>query len=94
MRRLRRPAFPLLRYSERGGPGIHLVDSDTGVVRVTAGDGAARRTLVQRWVFNSSTTGELRSQATTDANGDWIAVVAKSPAGWTLHPFDKFPEES
>jgi hypothetical protein len=91
---LRRPAFHLLRFPGGGGPGVHLVDSDTGVVRLTAGDGPTRRTLIQRWVFNSSTTGELRSQATTDANGDWIAVVAKSSAGWTLHLFDKFPEES
>jgi hypothetical protein len=91
---LRRPTFHLLRFPEGGGPGLHLVDSDTGVVRLMAGEGAARRTLVQRWVFNSSTTGELRSQATTDAHGDWIAVVAKSRAGWTLHLFDKFPEES
>jgi hypothetical protein len=91
---LRRPSFHLLRFPEGGGPGVHLVDSDTGVVRLTAGDGATRRTLIARWVFNSSTTGELRSQASTDAAGRTIAVVARSSAGWTLHLFDKFPEES
>lgn len=91
---LRRPTFHLLRFPAGGGPGFHLVDSDTGVVRLMSGDGAARRTLLERWVLNSSTTGELRSQATTDANGPYVAVVARSSAGWTLHLFDKFPEES
>lgn len=91
---LRRPSFHLLRFPEGGGPGIHLVDSDTGVVRLTAGDGATRRTLIERWVFNSSTTGELRSQASTDAGGRVIAVTARSSAGWTLHLFEKLPEES
>lgn len=91
---LRRPTFHLLRFPEGGGPGFHLVDSDTGVVRMTVGDGATRRTLIERWVFNSSTTGELRSQASTDAAGSIIAVVARSSAGWTLHLFNKFPEES
>jgi hypothetical protein len=91
---LRRPSFHLVQFPDGGGPGIHLVDSDTGVVRLIAGDGATRRTLIQRWVFNSSTTGELRSQATADANGRHIAVVARSSGGWTLHLFDKLPEES
>ena len=91
---VRRPTFHLLRFPEGGGPGFHLVDSDTGVVRMTVGDGATRRTLIERWVFNSSTTGELPSQASTDAAGSIIAVVARSSAGWTLHLFNKFPEES
>jgi hypothetical protein len=91
---LRRPTFHLLRFPEGGGPGFHLVDSDTGVVRLMTGDGATQRTLIKRWVFNSSTTSELRSQASIDASGRTIAVVARSSAGWTLHLFDKHPEGS
>ena len=52
------------------------------------------RTLVTRRVFNSSKVRELRSLASTDANGTTIAVVAQSPSGWTLHLFQKLPEES
>lgn len=87
---LRRPTFYLFRLPDGRGPGIHLVDSDTGLAKLNVG----RRTLVTRWVFNSSKVRELRSLASTDANGTTIAVVAQSPSGWTLHLFQKLPEES
>lgn len=87
---LRRPAFHLFRFPDGRGPGIHLVDSDTGLAKLNAGG----RTLVTRWVFNSSKVRELRSLASTDAGGNTIAVVAQSPSGWTLHLFQKHPEES
>ncbi len=91
---LRRPAFHLFSLPDGRGPGVRLADSDTGVVRLTIGDGAARRTLMTRWALNSSTTSELRSLASTDAAGKYVAVVAKSSAGWTLHLFHQLPEES
>lgn len=91
---LRRPVFHLFRLPDGGGPGIHLVDSDTGVARLTVGDGAARHTLMSRWVFNSSRTAELRSLATADPDGKYAAVVTRTPDGWTLHLFDTHPEES
>ena len=47
---LRRPAFYLFRLPDGRGPGIHLVDSDTGLAKLIAGG----RTLVTRWVFNSN----------------------------------------
>lgn len=87
---LRRPAFYLFRLPDGRGPGVHLVDSDTGLAKLNAGG----RTLVTRWVFNSSKVRELRSLASTDADGTTIAVVAHSPSGWTLHLFHKHPEES
>ena len=87
---LRRPTFYLFRLPDGRGPGIHLVDSDTGVAKLNAGG----RTLVTRRVFNSSKVRELRSLVSTDANGTTIAVVAQSPSGWTLHLFQKLPEES
>lgn len=87
---LRRPAFHLFRLPDGGGPGIHLVRSDTGAVRVTA----RHRTLLARRVFNSSTTAELRSLVSTDAAGDTVAVAEKTASGWTLHLFDNTPEES
>jgi len=87
---LRRPAFHLFRLPDGRGPGIHLVDSDTGLAKLNLGG----RTLVTRWVFNSSKVRELRSLASTDANGNTIAVIAQSPTGWTLHLFQKHPEES
>lgn len=91
---LKRPMFHLLSIPEGRGPGVHYVGSDTGVVRLTTGAGAARRTLVERRVFNSSTTGELRSHASTDAGGQIVAVVSRSSGGWTLHLFHNLPEES
>lgn len=87
---LRRPTFYLFRLPDGRGPGIHLVDSDTGLAKLNVGG----RTLVTRRVFNSSKVRELRSLASTDANGTTIAVVAQSPSGWTLHLFQKLPEES
>jgi len=87
---LRRPTFYLFRLPDGRGPGIQLVDSDTGIAKLNA----SGRTLVTRWVFNSSKVRELRSLASTDADGNTIAVVAQSPSGWTLHLFQKHPEES
>jgi hypothetical protein len=86
---LRRPTFHLLSLPDGRGPGVHLVDSDTGLVKLIIGTGAAKRTLITRWVFNSSKVAELRSLASTDAMGKFIAVVSRSPAGWMLHLFDR-----
>jgi len=86
---LRRPTFHLLSFPDGRGPGVHLVDSDTGLVRLVIGTAAAKRTLITRWVFNSSKVAELRSFASTDAMGKYIAVVSRSPAGWMLHLFDR-----
>jgi hypothetical protein len=91
---LRRPVFHLFAFPDGRGPGFHLVDSDTGVARLTIGDGAARHTLLTRWVFNSSRTGELRSLATTDPARQYVAVLSQARAGWTLHLFHTHPEES
>jgi len=86
---LRRPTFHLFSLPDGRGPGVHLVDSDTGLVRLTIGAGPEKRTLITRWVFNSSKVAELRSLASTDAMGRYIAVVSRSPAGWMLHLFDR-----
>jgi hypothetical protein len=91
---LRRPVFHLFRLPDGRGPGIHLVDSDTGEARLAIGDGAAKRTLIARWVFNSSRTAELRSLATADPARKYVAVVSQTRAGWTLYLFDTHPEES
>jgi hypothetical protein len=91
---VRRPVFHLFRLPDGRGPGVHLVDSDTGVARLTVGDGAVRRTLIARWVFNSSRTAELRSLATADPAGQYVAVVSRTRGGWTLHLFELHPEES
>ncbi|MEO8380950.1 MAG: hypothetical protein ABI779_14905 [Acidobacteriota bacterium] len=85
----RRPTFHLLSYPDGRGPGFHLVDSHTGLVRLNAGSGTTERTLLTCWVFNSSKVAELRSLASTDAMGNTIAVVSRSPAGWMLHLFDR-----
>ncbi|HET8798583.1 MAG TPA: hypothetical protein VFO89_12905 [Thermoanaerobaculia bacterium] len=90
---LRRPVFHLMTLPDGRGPGIHLTGSDTGLVRLIHGNGAARRTLAERWVWNSGSTETLRAQATTDATGRHAAVVTRSAAGWTLHLFD-ISEES
>ncbi len=86
---LRRPTFHLFSFPDSRGPGVHLVDSDTGLVKLIIGTGSAERTLITRWVFNSSKVAELRSLASTDAMGKFIAVVSRSPAGWMLHLFDR-----
>lgn len=91
---LRRPVFHLFRLPDGRGPGVHLVDSDTGEARLAIGDGAAKRTLIARWVFNSSRTAELRSLATADPARKYVAVVSQTRAGWTLYLFDTHPEES
>ena len=86
---IRRPVFHLLRFPGGGGPGFHLVDSDTGLAKLSIGTGATERTLITRWVFNSSAGAELRSLAATDAKGKYIAVISRTPPGWTLYLFDR-----
>jgi hypothetical protein len=92
---LRRPAFHLFRLPDGRGPGFRLVDSDTGLMRLTTSRGPHKRTLLKRWVFNSSSSDELRSQVSTDTSGRTIAVVSRSRGRWLLHLFDtRLPEES
>lgn len=92
---LRRPTFYLFRLPDGRGPGFRLVDSDTGLMRLTTGRGPHKRTLLTRRVFNSSSAAELRSQVSTDASGRTIAVVSRSRGRWLLHLFDtRLPEES
>lgn len=83
----RRPSVYLWRLPDGGGPGVDWRDSATGLQRLQV-DGPGQRTLMTRWVFNSSSAVELRSQVSSDARGKYIAVVSRTPRGWMLYLFD------
>lgn len=86
---IRRPTFHLFTFPDGRGPGFHFVDSDTGLVVLSTREKSRQRTLITRWVFNSSTVGELASLASMDPSGRFVAVVAKTPAGWKLFLFNE-----
>ena len=80
---IRRPAFHLFALPDGRGPGLHLVASATGVVRLRV----QAETLLSRKVFNSSSTAELIARTWADPSGRWIASLSQSADGWTLYLF-------
>jgi hypothetical protein len=85
---LRRPAFHLFSFPGGGGPGLHFVDSATGVVRI----GAGPRTLLTLTVINSSRLPELRARLWTDRARRWAAFLWRGSEGWTLYLFSLPPD--
>jgi hypothetical protein len=83
---LPRPTFHLFSFPGGGGPGLHFVDSATGVVRI----GAGPRTLLTG--INSSRLPELRSRLWTDRARRWAAFLWRGSEGWTLYVFSLRPD--
>ena len=78
-----RPTLHLFRFPGGGGPGVHLVDSSTGVVQVATAR-PSRRVLVTKTVLNSSTVGEMRSRLWSDPAGRVVAFLWRRPSGWSV----------
>ena len=90
---LRRPTPYLLKISGPGGPGLELVDSATGVLRVVAGTEAGRRTLLSLTVVNSSRMEEVRSQLWLDRSKSIAAFSWPQADSWRLDVFALQPAQ-
>ncbi len=90
----RRPTLHLLRFPGPGGPGLHFVDSATGVVHIVAGTGAARRTLVTLTLFNSPRVPELRSLLWSNRSRGLAAFLWRDADSWTLYLFSLVPPQT
>jgi|SRR5689334_14344869 len=84
---LRRPVLHLFTFPGPGGPGLHLVDSATGVVHVVAGTGRRRHTLLTLHLVNSSSLGEIRSLLWSDRSRRLAAFLWREGGTWTLYLF-------
>ena len=71
------------------GPGLHHVDSATGEIVIVFEENGARRPILTRSAYNSSSAAELQSLVTTDPNGRWLAALSRTPGGWMLFLFPR-----
>ena len=84
---LRRPTPYLLKFPGPGGPGLELVDSATGVLRVVGGTGAATRPLLSITVVNSSRLEEIKSFLWSDRPKRIAVFVWPEAGSWHLYAF-------
>ena len=87
----RRPTFYLLRIPGPGGPGIDFVDSATGVVRIVAGTGTGKRTLLTLTLINSRKMPVIRSLLWSNRSRSLAAFLWREADGWTLYLFPLAP---
>lgn len=90
---LRRPTPYLMKFPGPGGPGLELVDSATGVLRVVAGAGAGRRILLSLTVINSSRLAEMKSFLWSDRSKRVAAFLWPEAGSWHLYVFALSPPE-
>ena len=90
---LRRPTPSLFRVPGPGGPALELVDSATGVLRLVAGTGAGKRTLLSLTVVNSSRMEEVRSQLWSDRSKSIAAFSWPEADSWRLYVFALKPAQ-
>lgn len=91
---LRRPTPYLFRFPGPGGPGLELVDSATGVLRVVAGAGASRRTLLSLTVVNSSRLAEVTSFLWSDRSKRIAVFLWPEANSWHLYVFALSPAQN
>jgi hypothetical protein len=82
-----RPTPHLFRFPGTGGPGLHLVDSATGSMRIAAGTGNDRRTVLTLPLVNSSRMPEIRSHLWSDKARRLGAFFWRKDGIWTLYLF-------
>ena len=90
----RRPTLHLLVFPGPGGPGIHFVDSATGVVHIVAGTGNRKRTLLTLALINSSKVPEIRSLLWSDRSRRLAAFLWREADSWTLYLFTLNPTQT
>jgi hypothetical protein len=89
---LSRPTFHLFTFpGNGGGPGLHVVESATGVARLVARTPAGARPLLARTVINSNTVHEMKSLASTNRAGSLAAFLWRAKDGWSLYVFSLDP---
>jgi hypothetical protein len=82
--RFQRPALDLMTF-----PGVHHVDSATGEIVIAFEENGARRPILTRNAYNSSSAAELLSLVSADPGGRWIAALSRTPGGWMLFLFPR-----